>query len=352
MRNARSRLAALSLGMSLLALAACGGGEASEDAAGPASDEPVMLRLAHFPNLTHAPALFGLQQGTFEEALGADVKLQVKTFNSGTEAITALFADDIDISFIGPNPAINGFQQSKGAAVRIIAGATSGGASLVTKPSITSPNQLRGKTLGTPSLGNTQDVALRAWLAERGLETTKEGGGDVSIKPQENAQTLETFRAGDIDGAWVPEPWASRLVLEGGGRVLLDEGTLWPDGQYATTLIVVRKEFLDDHPHVVEKFLEGHVQTLDQMADDPDAAQAAVNKGLESITGKPLADNVLESAWENLQFTYDPLIDTIKKSASDAKRVDLLEDDDIEGIEDLEILNEVLEAGGKEPVDS
>jgi NitT/TauT family transport system substrate-binding protein len=349
----RSRAAGFALGLSILAFAGCAQNDTpSQEAGDTTTDEQITLRVAHFPNVTHAPAIFGLQEGIFEEALGAEVKLDVKTFNSGTEAITALFAEDIDISYIGPNPAINGFQQSRGEAVRIIAGAASGGAALVTKPELTSADDLKGKTIGSPSLGNTQDVALRAWLADEGLTATKEGGGDVSIKPQENAQTLETFRSGDIDGAWVPEPWASRLVIEGGGKVLLDEGTLWDDGKYATTLVIVRKAFLDDHPDVVEDFLKGHVEALDQMAADSDAAKAAVNDGLESITGKALDDEVLDSAWEHLNFTYDPLVDTIKKSATDAKAVGLLEDDEIDGIEDLEILNEVLDGAGKEAVDA
>ncbi len=347
----RSRTGALLLGLSFLVLAGCAQNETPNDEAGETTNEQVTIRVAHFPNLTHAPAIFGLQEGIFEEALGADVKLDVKTFNAGTEVITSLFADDIDISYIGPNPAINGFQQSNGEAVRIIAGATSGGASLVTKPEITSADDLKGKTISSPSLGNTQDVALRSWLADEGLTATKEGGGDVSIKPQENAQTLETFRSGDIDGAWVPEPWASRLVIEGGGKVLLDEGTLWDDGKYATTLVIVRRAFLEDHPDVVEKFLEGHIESLDKMADDPDAAKTAVNEGLESITGTGLDEEVLDSAWESLEFTYDPLIATIEKSASDAKGVGLLEDEDVEGIADLEILNDVLDAADKEVID-
>lgn len=342
------RLRAAAALLSLLVLAGCAGGAMSE--AGGSGSEQVTLRLAHFPNLTHAPAIFGLHGGVLEAALGDDAELDVRTFNSGTEVITALFADDVDISFIGPNPAINGFQQSRGEAVRIIAGATSGGAALVTKPDIRSVEQLKSKTIATPSLGNTQDVALRSWLVDQGLTAARDGGGDVSIKPQDNAQTLETFRADAIDGAWVPEPWASRLVIEGGGRVLLDEATLWEDGQYATTLIIVRKAFLDDHPAVVERFLEGHIEALELIEKDPDAAKAAVNEGLESVLGKGIAERVLDSAWENLEFTYDPLIDTVKKSAADAHAAGLLDDDDIDGIEDLRILNRVLKAAGKEPV--
>ncbi len=334
----------------MLALAACGND--TPDTSGAVTGEAVTLRLAHFPNLTHAPAIYGLEKGIFKEALGDNVTINVKTFNAGTDVVTGVFSDDIDISYIGPNPAINGFQQSDGKAVQIIAGATSGGAALVVRPEITSPDQLKGTTLSTPSLGNTQDVALRAWLAERGLNATKEGGGDVSVKPQENAQTLQAFIDRQIDGAWVPEPWASRLVLEGGGKVLLDEGTLWPDGKYATTLVIVRRKFSDEHPEVVENFLKGHVRVIEEIAKDEAEAQRVVNAGIAKISGKPLAAKVLAAAWKNLEFTYDPLIATIEQSATAAKNVGLLEDSNIEGIENLTLLNRVLDAEGKEPVDT
>jgi NitT/TauT family transport system substrate-binding protein len=333
----------------LFLLAGCGGGASG---APESSSEPVPLRLGHFPNLTHAPAIYGLEEGLLTDALGDEVTLDVKQFNAGPEVVQAIFSGDLDASYIGPNPAINAFQRSKGEAVRIIAGATSGGAALVTKPSITSPEQIKGKKIATPQLGNTQDVALRAWLSERGLESDQQGGGDVSIVNQENAQTLETFRAGQIDGAWVPEPWSTRLQLEGGGKVLRDEKTLWPRGKYATTLLVVRTEFLEEHPDVVERLLKGHVETLDQLASDPAESQRVVNAGIEKLTDKPLKEEVLEAAWRNLEFTYDPLISTIEQSAAAARNVGLLDDADVNGIADLELLNKVLRAGGKEEVSS
>jgi NitT/TauT family transport system substrate-binding protein len=333
----------------MVALAACG--DETPDTAGDGS-ERITLRLAHFPNLTHAPAIYGLEKGIFADALGENVEIDAKTFNAGPDVITGVFSDDIDLGYIGPNPAINGFQQSDGQAVRIIAGATSGGASLVVRPEITTPDQLKGKTLSTPSLGNTQDVALRSWLASRGIDTTKEGGGDVSIKPQENAQILQAFVGRQIDGAWVPEPWASRLVLEGGGKVLLDEDTLWPDGKYATTLVIVRKKFLDENPGVVENFLKGHVRAIEDIAKDESESQRVVNEGIRKVSGKALADNVLASAWKNLDFTYDPLIATIEESAVAAENVELLDDSDIHGIEDLTLLNRVLDDEGKEQIDT
>jgi len=227
--STRRSLSAVVLVVGLLA-AACGGkantGSTSTGAptssAGAASAGT--LRLGYFPNLTHATAIVGVEKGFFAKALGS-TKLETKTFNAGGDAVTALFGNAIDATYIGPSPTINAWKQSNGAAIRIIAGATSGGAYLVVKPDITKPADLKGKTIATPQLGNTQDVAARAWLKSQGLSTNTQGGGDVEIKPQENAQTLDTFKAGQIDGAWVPEPYASRLV-DAGGKVLVDEKTL------------------------------------------------------------------------------------------------------------------------------
>jgi ABC-type nitrate/sulfonate/bicarbonate transport system substrate-binding protein len=215
-----SRLVALLL--SAAVLGACGASGSH-----PASSQPVTLRLGHFANLTHATALVGLRKGIFAEALGPSVSLRTSVFGAGPEAVEALLSNSVDAAYVGPNPAVNAFVQSRGRGVRVVSGATSGGASLVVRPSIAAPADLRGRTLATPQLGNTQDVALRWWLAGRGLRTSPQGGGDVAILPQDNAQTLLAFRSGQIDGAWVPEPWATRLVLEAGGRQLVDERDLW-----------------------------------------------------------------------------------------------------------------------------
>ena len=205
------------------------------------------------------------------------------------QAVEALFNGALDATYIGPNPAINAFAQSQGQAVRIISGATSGGAALVVKPEIADAAGLAGKKLATPQRGNTQDVALRAWLSDQGFKTDLEGGGDVSIVPQENAQTLETFRSGAIDGAWVPEPWVSRLVNEGGGKVLVDEASLWPGGQFVTTHLIVRTEFLKDHPAAVRKLLEAQVAANEFVNTKPAEAKALANQGIEKITQKPLS---------------------------------------------------------------
>lgn len=306
------------------------------------------MRLGYFPNVTHAPALVGVAQGTFAEALGEGVDLETFTFNAGTEAVEALLSESLDITFIGPNPAINAFAKSNGEAIRIISGSTSGGAYLVVKPEITSVEQLADKTLATPSLGNTQDVALRAWLKENGFETTPEGGGEVKILPQSNSTTLESFISGDIDGAWVPEPWATRLIEEGGGVVLVDERDLWPAtaGGYVTTHLIVRTDFLNDHPDLVKAVLVGAADAIDLIAADSAAAQADVVAQIGEITGTEPNPDTIAASFANLTFTLDPIAASLQKSADDAVAVGLLEPVELDGIYDLTLLNEVLAARG------
>jgi NitT/TauT family transport system substrate-binding protein len=345
MRN-RTRFTALAgVAVLTLALAACGSDDGGTPAASGGS-EPVALRLGFFPNLTHAGAIAGVEKGFFDQALPDNVTLTTQGFNAGPAATEAFFAGEIDATFIGPNPAINGFAKSKGEALRIVSGATSGGAYLVVKPGIESAADLKGKKLATPQLGNTQDVALRYWLKEQGLTTDTKGGGEVSILPQENSQTLQTFGSGQIDGAWVPEPWATRLVQEAGGTVLIDEKTLWPKGQYVTTHLMVRTEYLEAHPDVVQGLIEGLAETNDWLKANPTEAQKVVNEGIGKLTGKPLAENVIAAAWGNLTFTLDPIPTSLYGSAEHAEEVGLLDPVDLKGIYDLTQLNEVLVARG------
>jgi NitT/TauT family transport system substrate-binding protein len=278
------------------------------------------------------------------------VTLTVSSFNAGPAASEALLNGAIDATFIGPNPAINAFARSKGAAIRIVAGATSGGAYLVVRPGIASAADLRGKKIASPQLGNTQDVALRTWLANNSLVTTKEGGGDVSILPQDNAQTLDTFKSGQIDGAWVPEPWATRLVQEGGGKVLVDERSLWPGGKYVTTHLIVRTDYLQAHPDIIRALLAGEIEANDLVNGDPAQAQALTNQGIKKITSKTIADKVITAAWSNLTFTVDPIAASLKGSADHATAVGLLEPVDLTGVYDLTLLNVLLQAAGKPPV--
>ncbi len=309
------------------------------------------VRVAYMANLTHAPAILAVDQDYLSKALGDRTKLDSKVFSAGPEIIQALFSGAVDLAFVGPSPTISGFTQSHGQALRIIAGTTSGGAALIVKSGINTPQDLKGKHLATPQLGNTQDVALRAWLKQQNLSADAQGGGDVSITPQENSQTLETFRQGQIDGAWVPEPWASRLVLNGGGHMLVDESSLWPDGKFVTTQLIVRTEFLKDHPDLVRKFLNGYLQAMNAINADPATSQQVVNGALAKLTGKPLSDKVIQTAWPRLSFTVDPVASSLMKSARDAESAGFVEKVNLKGIYDLDLLNAALKAQGKPAVE-
>jgi NitT/TauT family transport system substrate-binding protein len=345
----------------VLVLAACGGDDdgttsAGEDAASASDDtgsaavgaEPVTVHLGYFPNVTHAPALVGVEGGLFEDALGQN-KLETQAFNAGPEAVTAILSGSLDATFIGPNPAINAYAQSDGA-IRIVAGAASGGAYLVVNPDIADASDLKGRKLASPQLGNTQDVALRTWLKDQGYETDTTGGGDVSVIPQENAQTLDQFKAGQIDGAWVPEPWATRLVTEGGGKILVDEADLWPDGKYVTTHLIVRTGFLEEHPDVVMQLIEGEANAIDLINDDPTKAGELVNQGIVAVTSKELKPELIDASFENITFTLDPVASSLHTSAENAEALGLLDPVDLQDIYDLTAVNEVLADRGEHEV--
>ncbi|WP_214411485.1 ABC transporter substrate-binding protein [Sphaerisporangium fuscum] len=347
-RRLRGMTAALAaVAVTALAAACGGGGGVSGSGGGTAKTE---VRLGFFPNITHSTALVGVKKGFFAKALGDNVTLKTATFNAGPAATEAIFSDAVDATYIGPNPAINAWSKSKGQAIKIVAGAASGGVYLVVKPGINGPADLKGKKIATPQLGNTQDVALRYWLQEKGLKTDTKGGGDVSIVPQENSQTLQTFATGDIDGAWVPEPFASRLVLESKGKILVNEADLWPNKQFVITHLIVRQQFLKEHPDLVKKLIEGHVEANGYIASDPAGAKEAINSELQDLTGKPLKPEVLDSAFKNITFTNDPIASSLLTSADHAQKVGLLDPVDLNGIYDLKILNEVLSAKGQQAV--
>ena len=349
-RTVRALALAATALITATALTACGkDDDKSTAAASGGTAEASAIRLGYFPNITHAPALIGVNKGFFQDALGT-TKLDAKTFNAGPAALEALLSGAIDATYIGPNPAINGWSQSKGTALKIIAGSTSAGAGLVVKPGINSAADLKGKKIATPQLGNTQDVALRAWLKQNGLNADAQGGGDVSILPQDNATALQAFAQGAIDGAWVPEPYFSRLQLESGGKVLVNEKDLWPGGQFVTTHLVVSQDFLKKYPGTVKKLLQGHLKALDYIKNDNADAQKAANAQIAALSGKPLKDNILTAAFGNLSFTADPIASSLFTSAQHAQDVGLLKPVDLKGIYDLGPLNELLKAAGQPEV--
>lgn len=343
-------VAAVALGLALTACSAAVGMERTVDdgATGPADE----LRLGYFANVTHAPALVGVGEDLFAtrlEAAGTPT-LSTQVFDAGPSAIEALNAGAIDAVFLGPNPALNGYIQSEGDALRIVAGATSGGAQLVVRRGITSADDLAGAELATPQLGSTQDVALRAWLADEGLSSPVRGTGDVAITPTENAQTLQLFRDGRLDGAWLPEPWASRLVLEAGAEVLVDEADLWPEGRFVTTHLVVSRTYLAEHPQTVEALIAGLQDSIARLEADPAGGSAVVNAQIEAAGGLPLSDEALARSFAALTFGTDPLADALTTVLADAVATGTTPDASISAIYDLRLLNGLRAAAGAEPV--
>jgi sulfonate transport system substrate-binding protein len=318
-----------------------------------AQQKPTVLRVGYFPNVTHAQALVGRANGQFEKTLGAGVRVEWKAFNAGPAAIEALFANAIDVTYVGPNPTVAGYARSQGQAVRVIAGAASGGASLVVRKDagIRSASDFHGKKVATPQLGNTQDVALRSWMRANGLKS-REKGGDVQVIPISNPDQLTLFLNGQIDAAWAPEPWAARLVHEGGGRIFLDERDLWPDHQFVITNVIVSPKFLKEHPDVVKDFLRAHVGLTEWINKNAAQAKQLLNQQLQKETGKPLAPEVLDDAFSRMQVTYDPIRSSLLKSTQQAFDEGFLgrTKPDLSGLYDLTLLNEVLRESKARPV--
>jgi NitT/TauT family transport system substrate-binding protein len=347
----RHRVITALTGLGMLGgLAAC----ASGAAAGPggATSGPVTLQLGYLANLTHAPALIGVSNGSFQSALGRNVTLKTQVFAAGPDAVTALFGGSIDMAFLGPSPAISGFIQSQGQALRVISGVAVGGAELVVRPAanINSVAELRGKTIATPQLGNTQDIALRVFLANHGLKVDPQGGGPVKVINAANSTIMTLFQEGQIDGAWVPEPYATRLVDEDQGQVLVNEASLWPNGQFPTTVLIVSTSFLNAHPTVVSNFLKGLVSVISWTNANTTAAQTAVNSALTTLASKPLFENVLVTAWSHLQFSVDPVASAWQTEATHVVGAGLATSDSIKGIFDLGPLNQILAQEGKPPI--
>jgi len=311
----------------------------------------VTLRLGYFPNLTHATAIVGINKNFFSQALGANVRLETTTFNAGGDASQALLSGAVDAVYLGPNPTVNAWAASRGHGLKVIAGAASGGVFFVVKPTIAGPADLKGKKIASPQLGNTQDVALRYWLKQNGLTATREGGGDVHIVPEDNSTTVTAFGSGAIDGAWVPEPYASKLIAAG-GRVLVDERDLWPNRQFVVTDLAVGQSFLTAHPDVVKNLLAGQIAANAFINDHPDQAQQVVADAIGKLTGKPLSATAVADSWKSLTFLNDPLAASLREGAQHAQDVGLLKPVDLTGLYDLSPLNDALTASGRSAVAS
>ena len=317
--------------------------------------EKIVLRVGHFPNITHAQGVIGHGltregKGWFEERLGPDVEIQWFVYNAGPSAMEAIFARSLDLTYVGPNPAINAHLKSGGDEIRIVAGACSGGAALVVQPDgrIKTDADFRGKKIATPQLGNTQDVAARAWLQSKGLRVTMTGG-DALVLPTANPDQLSLFTKGDLDAVWTVEPWVSRLVLEARGRVYLEEGTLWAvtGGRYVTTHLVSSIKLLKQRPELLKKWIAAHVELTQWIREHPAEAKKILNQEMKAETTKALPQATLDSAWQRLELTYDPVRSSLLKSAADAHRIGFIkEPPDLSRIYDLKLLNEVLRLKG------
>lgn len=340
--------------LAVTGLTACGSSSDSKSSSGTAATSasaPKEVRLGYFPNVTHAVPIVADAEGFYTKHLGTTA-LKISTFNAGPAAMEALKSGAIDATYVGPGPATSAYLNSKGEAVRVVAGAALGGSALVVDSSITSPDQLKGTKIATPQLGNTQDIALRFYLKEKGFTTDLQGGGDVTIAPQENSAILDSFGQKAINGAWVPEPYVTRLVALG-GHVLVDEKTLWPDGKFPTTVLAVNPKFLTDHPDTVKAILAGQLDAESFISSSADQAQKDVGTVIAKVSGKALAPEVISGAWKNLQFTNDPVAGAIATGADHAYAVGILTSKpDLANLVDLSLLNSVLKAAGKPEVAS
>jgi NitT/TauT family transport system substrate-binding protein len=317
------------------------------------AEQKKTLRIGYFPNINHAQAVIGLGRGDFQKALGDNVEVKTQIFNAGPAAMEGLLANQIDVSYIGPGPTINGYVRSDGQVLRIISGSASGGAVFVVRndSGINSAQDLANKKFATPELGNTQDVALRNYLLDNGFNT-KENGGNVEVLTVKNPDIVTLFLTKQIDGAWVPEPWGETLVKEAGGKILVDERDLWPpDGKFVTANIIVRTDYLQNNPDVIKKLLEAHINETNWINSNKTAAIAPFNVELEKLTGKTLTEDILNASLSRMDFTYDPIRLSLFQDANDAYNLGFLpENPDLSGIYDLTILDQVLQEKGLPPV--
>jgi NitT/TauT family transport system substrate-binding protein len=346
MRRVLAGAAVLAGGALLAAGCSSGGSSSSSSAAGGSSSAaaaPVTVRLGYLANITHAPALIAVKNGYFTKELGSAGTVKSSVFTSGTQETTAILAGQLDAAYVGPNPAINAWQKSNGTAIKVISGVATGGASIVVKPAITSAAQLKGQSLASPSLGNTQDVAVRYWLKQQGLTTSATGGGDVAIKPTTpNSAAVLEFKSGQIAGGSEPSPYDVEMVQDG-GKVLLSEPGV-------TTVLMVTQSFLSAHPAVVADLLKANLDALNYIKSTPAQAETAANAELAAYTGKPLSSKVLDPAFKEITFTDDPDAASLTQDAQQATSVGLLKTVSLNGIFDLTPLNSILTAADQPTV--
>lgn len=330
----------LVIGLSLVNVS-CDSGSGDSGTTG-SSGAPAEVRVGYFANLTHAQGVLGVASGEFQKAVGP-AKLTTRVFNAGPSLIEALFAGEIDIAYVGPGPAINAHLKSRGTNIRIIAGAAANGVLVVASPNsgVSTIQDIKGKRVATPQLGNTQDIAARHFL------TTLIGQQDhKNVIPIANAEQAALMARGEIDVAWAPEPWGSRLIIENGAKLVAKENELWPNKAFTLTLVVTTPQFLKKHPEVVEKVLVVHREWTKRLQENPQQQLPKLQEALTALTGKALPAGVLPAAIGNVQFTDDPLNETLETMAAwSAELGHTKEQAKLDGLVDLTILNKLRSAG-------
>lgn len=284
---------------------------ASVLSSGQSESETNQVRVVFFANVNHAVPIVGLENGEFARELG-NTTIKTRVVDSGPEAVEALFTKSADLAYMGPAPFVIGYVKSKTDDIKILAGATSGGASFVVQKdsAISTAADLDGKKIAAPFVGNTQDVSLRNYLAEHNLKP-RESGGTVTIYNIANPEIYTIFAKGDIDAAWVPEPTATMLVEQLGGKRLFQESDTWPDGKFSSVLLVGRTEFLEKHPDIAAKWIDANAKTVNWIKENPDKTESVFIDFYKKYTGKKLNEGITHDAFSNIQITSEPIRNSI-----------------------------------------
>ena len=275
-------------------------------------DSQNKIRVAFFPSIVHAVPIIGMETQTFANNLNDDLDIEVKIFDSGPQVIESIFSNSVDIAYVGPGPVINGFLKSDGNDLKILAGAANGGASFVIQKNsgLELIENYSGKRVAAPQISNTQDVSLRHYLAENGLKSA-EKGGDVFVLNIANPDIYTLFAKGDIDGAWVPEPWATMLVEELDGVRLFDENEFWPENQFSSVLLIGRSDYIEKNPEIIKKWINANEKTVEWINNHPDESKKLYNEFLKSYMGRTLPQNIVEKSFSNIIITSEPLENSV-----------------------------------------
>jgi NitT/TauT family transport system substrate-binding protein len=270
------------------------------------------IRIAFFPSIVHAVPIIGVENEIFKENLDEQRKIEVKIFDSGPQVIESLFSNSIDIAYVGPGPVINGYLKSDGEALKILAGAADGGASFVAQKDsgLDSIENFDGKRIAAPQISNTQDVSLRHYLSTNGLQSV-EKGGTVYVLNISNPDIYTLFAKGDIDGAWVPEPWATMLVQDLDGVRIFNESQFWPDKQFSSVLLIGRTDYIENNPEVIKNWIESNEKTVQWINNNPEQTKKVYSEFLTDYMGKTLPDEIIDESFSNLIITSDPLKNSV-----------------------------------------